>query len=189
MKLHGKKVALVPLEAEMAAAGIATEGLAVESDDLYTFADGRAVDLPPEAQPVVDAHVPPPVATEFAAAEQIDAVARTTDAAPRELLRFPLAVQTGYDCVLVVMGVDAGNGAVAKLRIDATIKRLNAGPLAVGSPTTTVSQRDAAAAGWSVALTFAGNDALVSVTGAAGRSIDWIVRATVARFAPAGLEG
>lgn len=187
MKLHGKKVALVPLEAELRAAGIATEGLAVEADDLATFRDGLRTDLPPEAQPVVDAHVPPPVATEFAAAEQIDAVARTTDAAPRELLRFPLAVQTGYDCTLVVMGVDAGNGAVAKLRVDATIKRLNAGPLAVAAPTTTVSQRDAAASAWAVALTFSGNDALVSVTGAAGRSIDWIVRASVARFAPSGI--
>jgi hypothetical protein len=145
------------------------------------------VDLPPEAAPVVDAHVAPPRPVEYGGELERRAVALTTDAVPLALLRFPLAVQTGYDVETRVMGVDRGNGALKKIKVDVTMKRLNAGPLLVGAMTTIVTHQDAQAASWQITFSFVGNDAAVSVTGAAGRNIDWFCTARIGRFSPAGL--
>jgi hypothetical protein len=194
-----KRIDLELLGRELAAASVVVTGLGHQGSDtdgeLFQWSapdehgTAQPLELPPGAAPVVDAHVAPPRVVEYAASAIVEAVKRTTDAAPSELLRFPLAAMTGYDIESKVMGVDAGSGAVKKLKLDATIKRLGGGPSSVGAPTTTVTHQDSAASAWAVTLTFSGNDALVSVTGAAGRSIDWVCRAEVARFAPAGLGG
>jgi hypothetical protein len=188
-----KRVDLPLLQQELAAATIIVPGLGTFLDEqqqtnLHTYDDtGTQLALPPEAEPVVDAHVAPPLVTEFAAATETDGVIRTTDGVTHELLRLPLSTMTGYDIEAKVMGVDAGNGAVKKLKVDVTVKRLAAGPVQVGAMTSLVTHQDPAASSWTVGFSFSGNDALISVTGAAGRSIDWIARAFVGRFSPGGL--
>jgi hypothetical protein len=189
-----KPLDLSLLSTELVTAGVIVPGLGTTPTgsngtvNLYTYdATGAAVELPPAAVPVVNAHVAPPNVVNFAASQDLRAMLRTTDATATILLRFPLTVQTGYDVQAAVMGVDAGNGAVKKLKVDVTMKRLNAGPLLVGTMTTLVNHADTAAAAWTVIFSFSGNDALVFVTGAAGRNIDWIIRATISKFAPAGL--
>jgi hypothetical protein len=192
-----KRLDLPALTQELAAAGIdvpnglATSGWLPEApyeQELFT-SDGRGgpSELPPGSQAVVDAHIAPPLVTSFAVAVPIEGIARTTDGLSHELLRFPLATESGYDVEVQVMGVDAGNGAVKKLVVDVTMKRLLGGPQAVGAPTTLVAHQDSQASAWAVGFSFSGNDALVSVTGASGRTIDWICRGSVGRFAPAGL--
>ena len=58
--LNGKAVELVALEAELAAAGIATNGLGTADDEIFTYdADGVQIDLPAGAEAVIAAHVLP----------------------------------------------------------------------------------------------------------------------------------
>lgn len=57
-----KRIDLAKLEAELVAAGVSVPALGRSGDDLHTYdAQGVPVDLPPAAQAVVDAHVPPAV--------------------------------------------------------------------------------------------------------------------------------
>lgn len=195
MHVH-KRIDLLLLEQELAAAQVPITGIVLlgtdvddplEQDVLQGSSTGRPVELPPEATPVVDAHTAPPRVTELAVAVPIEGLLRTTDGAAHELLRFALELQSGYDVEVRVMGVDAANGAVKKLLVNVTMKRLLGGPQAVGAPTTLVSHQDSQASAWAVGFSFSGNDALISVTGAAGRTIDWVCRGSVGRFAPAGL--
>jgi hypothetical protein len=186
--LHGRPVDLLALTAELQAAGVAASYGVVSGDLLWIFDVADAVIPPtPQAEAVVAAHVPPPRVVDFAGTRTIGARTRTTDAAPHELLRFPLAVQSGYDVVIRVMGVDATSGALKKLKADLTIKRLNAGPVQVGATTVLVTHQDAAAASWALGVAFDGNDGVLSVTGAAGRTIDWLCTGEVGLFTPGGL--
>lgn len=59
MKL-AKRVDLAQLHAELASAGISVPALGVAGDDLHTYdANGAAVALPPAAEAVIRAHIPP----------------------------------------------------------------------------------------------------------------------------------
>lgn len=111
---------------------------------------------------------------------------QTTNATATELWRATLAQNTGYSLKLTLLGVDTSNGAIRKIVADATVKRLAAGALAVGVLTTLVNHADAAAATWAIAATLQGNDAVVTVTGAAGRTIEWNLAIEVIRFTPGG---
>lgn len=117
---------------------------------------------------------------------RISGSVRTTDATPTEVYRLTLLVQTGYTGVVAVIGVDTGNGAMRVIRASFAVKRLNAGALAVGAPVVIASHADAGATTWTVAPSLSGNDALVTVTGAAGRTIDWNVSGLMTSFTPAG---
>lgn len=57
MNTGGKRIDLAQLQEELALSSIAVSGLGLFEDDVFTFDDdGSMLDLPPEAQPVVDAH-------------------------------------------------------------------------------------------------------------------------------------
>lgn len=50
---------LPQLQAELAAAGVATPALGLDADGVHTYdTDGQRADLPPAAAPIVAAHVP-----------------------------------------------------------------------------------------------------------------------------------
>lgn len=71
MKLNGKRVDLVQLRQELAAAGITLGALGTAGDDLTTYdADGKPQEMPAGAGAVVDAHVPPP-ATDYGASADV----------------------------------------------------------------------------------------------------------------------
>jgi hypothetical protein len=114
---------------------------------------------------------PPPLV--FTEDTRIAGSVRTTDATPTEVYRLPLLPLTGYTGVVVLIGVDTGNGAVRVIRASFAVKRLGGGALAVGAPVVLASHADAGATTWQIAASVGGNDALVTVTGAAGRTIDW----------------
>lgn len=62
MLLNGKRVNLTQLTSELTAAGVPNRGLTSVGDNLYTLTSGGSfLDLPPAAQAVLDAHVPPPI--------------------------------------------------------------------------------------------------------------------------------
>lgn len=106
---------------------------------------------------------------------------------PTEIYRVPLMQLTGYSITVTVIGVDRGNGNIKKVSGDYTIKRLNAAPILVGE-SIPISHQDTAAATWKIDRSFLAENGttygVISVIGAAGRTIDWVVRGMMFRFSP-----
>lgn len=154
---------------------------------LFAFDDaGQTTELPPEAEPVVDAHVAPPRVTEYAGAVDVSAVARTTDATPLAIYRLTLEQKHGYRADCTLTAIDSGNGALRSWEARFVFKRLTAGAVRVG--VAMVSDiMDSQASSWTVTATPSGNDMVVTIAGAAGRTIDWLLVGIVGRYAPAGL--
>jgi hypothetical protein len=188
-----KRLDLPLLERELLAAGVPVSGLSLvgtdDNGDLMTYDGIETVELPPSAGPVVAAHVPPPRYVDYVETQAFDAKAATTDATATELWRTTLPAQHAYLFTAQVVGIDRGNGAALRFEAKYSVKRLNAGVVQIGSPVVVCDQRDAGAAGWVVAPAMVGNDVLLRVTGAAGRTVDWVFSAGAALYAPAGLGG
>lgn len=111
---------------------------------------------------------------------------RTTNATPAALYRATLAQRTGYRASLTLIAVDAGNGAVRTIEARVTAKRLTNGALLVGQPVVVADQQDSGTASWGIAASVSGNDFVITVTGAAGRNIDWALSGDVVSFTPGG---
>lgn len=116
----------------------------------------------------------------------IDRRLRTTNATPAELWRATLAQRTGYRASLTLIAVDAGNGAVRTIEARVTAKRLTNGALLVGQPVVVSDHQDSGTAAWAITAGVAGNDFVITVTGAAGRNIDWLLSGEVVSFTPGG---
>lgn len=129
---------------------------------------------------------PPPV--EYSGSRQIDARVRTTNAVATEIYRGTLAQHTLYRGRLELLGVDAGNGVARYIEARVVVKRLSNGAVMVGAPAVVSTIADAAAASWAVVASVSGNDFLVTVAGAAGRTIDWQLAGDVVSFTPGGAQ-
>lgn len=143
---------------------------------------------------VVAAHTPQPDPIVFTGADVVTASVRTTNATATQLVRLTLAAQTLYEADLHLVAIDAANGVSWRYHVELTAKRLNAGAIFEGADQVTSRKSTGAAAttsnvaAWAVpAPTVTGNDLIIQVTGAAGRTIDWMMRGSVAKFAPAGI--
>lgn len=191
-----KRLDLTLLSQELTAAGVPHTGLGTSGtsgtatgEELFTYdQNGTAVDLPPEAVPVVDAHTAPPRAIEYAQSVTVDAVTRTTDDVPKEVFRFPTAQLRRYEATLTISGIDAGNFVSKTMEGRFVWKRTTtASPVVVGL--TVVSDiHDAAAATWAPNFAPSGSDIVFTVKGAAGRTVDWLLVGAIGIFAPSGLE-
>ena len=117
---------------------------------------------------------------------RLSARLRTTNATPAELYRAPLAQRTGYRASLTLIAVDAGNGAVRTIEARITAKRLTHGALLVGAPVVVSDQQDSGTSTWGIGASVSGSDFVVTVTGAAGRNIDWLLSGDVVSFTPGG---
>ena len=163
--------------------------------DPVMILDGSGAGAPPEIRPptpeeqaAIDA-VAADVASHivFSADRALEGKVQTTDATPAEVVRLTLERQTGYTGQVSIIGVDGGNGAVRVIRASFAVKRLNAGALSVGAPVVIASHADSGATAWAINQSVAGNDVVVSVTGAAGRTIDWYCNGQIMSFAPGGV--
>jgi len=132
--------------------------------------------------------------TEYAG--QVNPIGRiqTVGTVSQELLRFPLITLTAYGALVEVYGIDSGNGVVKSLVFRSVFKRLSNGPSAVGARVDLASHQDSGAAAttagvanWTIVPSLSGNDAVITVTGATGRTVDWFAFAEVRRFRPGGL--
>lgn len=138
-----------------------------------------------------EASIIPPV--RFQATEPFMRQVRTTGAAPAEIFRATLGQMTACRARLVVLAIDSGNGAYASLEKIVSVERLGAGAVNLLTTDTVVQRMTGAAAvtagvaSWAVAVTLAGNDIVVRVTGATGRTVDWGMSGEVMRYAPGGV--
>ena len=117
---------------------------------------------------------------------RLSARLRTTNATPAQLYRATLAQRTGYRASLTLIAVDAGDGAVRTIEARITAKRLANGALLVGQPVVVADHQDSGTAAWGIGASVSGNDFIITVTGAAGRSIDWLLSGDVVSFTPGG---
>jgi hypothetical protein len=117
----------------------------------------------------------------------LSARARTTDDQPHEVLRLPTDPKHVYRASVRVCGIDAGNGTTRDSEVRMVFKRAGAAPAQVGATTVMSNAQDTAAASWRIAASVDGVDLVISVTGAAGRAIDWQVTGEIGAFAPEGV--
>jgi hypothetical protein len=182
-----KRIDQTRLHRELDAAAVPVAGLIVvgadpnaplEQDVLQPGPDGLPMELPPEARPVVDAHVAPPPLGAFADAAQVHAIVRTTDAVPLEVFRFPCEQRRMYEASMTIRGVDATSFACKRMVGEFVWKRVTGGAVVVGI--TVVSDiHDTATASWAPSCAASGADVVFTVTGAAGRTIDWLLTGPV----------
>lgn len=116
----------------------------------------------------------------------VDQRLRTTSATATEIWRATLAQLTLYRARLELLGVDAGNGNARYIQATVVAKRVGAGAVLVGAPSVVVNVQDAGASTWAITANVSGNDFVVTVTGQAGRTIDWRLSGSITSFAPEG---
>jgi hypothetical protein len=135
---------------------------------------------------------PDPQLVYFQQSQFTPARVRTPDATLTEIIRIPLAPLSGYAATLQLIAVDAGNGVIWRYHADVTCKRLSAGAIVEGIDTITNRRTGGApaatsnVAAWTATAVASGNDVVISVQGAAGRSVDWYLSGLVIQFTPAG---
>lgn len=112
---------------------------------------------------------------------------RTTDDVPTEILRLTTHLKHVYRATLRVCGIDAGNGVTRDSQVVMVFKGLAASPVQVGATAVLWNMQDTAAASWRITPSVAGTDLVISVTGAAGRTVDWSLTGDIGAFAPEGL--
>lgn len=188
-----KRIDLELLGRELATADVVVTGLGLSGflpetpteQELYQVdGDGAPLELPPAAVPVVEAHTAPPLVTEFAARVTVDAVTRTTDDVPTEVFRFPTAPKQVYRATFQMTAIDAGSGATKDSEARMTFKRMATAVSQVGTTTVISNAQDAAAASWAIQPSIQGTDLVISVRGATGRTVDWLLVGGIAVYAP-----
>lgn len=189
-----KPIDLPLLQKELNAASVTVNGLGLVgvsaepfSQDVHTYTPaGTPTELPAGAVPVVNAHVAPPRVVEYAEQTGVSSIVRTINGGAVEIYRFSCLVKHIYRANLRLSGVDAGNGNCRIIEARFVWKRPAGTPIIVG--TTTVSTiQDTGASSWTQALSVSGTDVVFTVTGAGGRTIDWLLTGEVGVFAPEGL--
>lgn len=152
---------------------------------------GEAVSRPltPEEQAQLDADraAAAQAAIRYGGVRPLDARLRTTDDQPHEVLRLATEPKHVYRATVRVCGIDAGNGTTRDSEVRMVFKRAGAAPSQVGSTTVMSNAQDTAAASWRIAASVDGNDLVISVTGALGRTVDWQVTGEIGAFAPEGV--
>lgn len=189
-----KRLDLPLLGTELTTAGVPFNALGTipiengSATELFTYDEaGVAVDLPPAAAPVVDAHVAPPLAIEYAQSAPVSAVTRTTDGVAKEIYRFSTVNLRRYEAALTITGIDAGTFVSKTMEGRFVWKRTTAASAVMVGITVVSDLKDTAAASWAPNAVVSGPDVVFTVQGAAGRTIDWLLDGTVKTFAPGGL--
>jgi hypothetical protein len=188
-----KRLDIELLGHELTAASVAHLGLVTQMTDvpgevdvLTRDASGAFIDLPPDARPVIDAHVAPPTFVEYVGRSEVRQTLRTTDAAFHEIARIPTALKHVYITEARLSAVDAGDGTTKATEARLVFKRAPSGLLQVGTTVALWTCQDSAAAAWAVQAQPAGTDLQIGVRGAAGRTIDWAVALVIDEHAPEG---
>jgi hypothetical protein len=129
---------------------------------------------------------PPPIRTGAGITVREDV--RTTDATPVEVFRFPTKPKHVYRSTLSLTAIDAGDGTVKDSEVRIVFKGTQATLSRVGTTAVLSNLQDSAASTWAITAQAQGTELVITVTGAAGRSIDWLLTGTIGAYAPEGLD-
>ena len=185
-RLHGDLVAAIPALAGPVGADGLRQAVMALSGDGQTVTMSVPDDTDETAvQAVLAAHVPEPLPITDDH-RKITAKIVTADASSAELYRVTMAKLSGYVADLTVVGVDRGNGAMRTIRASLAAKRLSGAGTMVSQPEVMANHQETGSSGWSIGASIDGADFVVTVTGAASRTIDWFLRGEVISFTPAG---
>lgn len=132
--------------------------------------------LPPEPPPIV-----------YAGTRIVDARARTTDDVPVEVFRFTTSPKHVYRATFRMAGIDAANGVTKDSEVRMTFKATASALNQVGTTATLYNVQDTGAGTWGIQASAQFPDLVISVRGAVGRTIDWLLVAEIGAYAPEGL--
>lgn len=116
---------------------------------------------------------------------------QTVGTTPAELYRATLAPMTGYQARFRLTAV-ADNLLLRSIEAIVVVARGSGGAVIVqnaGAQNQTVTadhRSNATAGGWAIVPSVDGNDYAITVTGSAGRTIDWRLTGSVESFSPGG---
>jgi hypothetical protein len=147
---------------------------------------GEETRQPLTPEEIADAEARAAAFVVYAGVENVNARARTTDAAPVDIYRLACNPKTVYQSTLTLIGIDAVSGATKAMEGRFVHKRANGDALQVGQITVISDIHDTAAASWAPSAVLSGTDVVFTVRGAAGRTVDWQMGGTIARYAPEG---
>lgn len=191
-----KRINMPQLQRELDAAGVAIpNGLGWHGTDtdgeVYTFTNdvpGAATELPAAAVPVVNAHVAPPVVSEYAQHVEQAFVTTSSGSAWKEIARLPCDPSRIYLGSINLIGVDPGPFA-AKSRLDRWLwKRLATGGAVIVGSSQLSEISDGGLTGLDLRLVATGNDVVIQVKGANNQNVSWLVRLDVVTYALGGLS-
>lgn len=147
---------------------------------------GEEVRQPLTPEEIADAEARALAQIRYAGVQNTDDRLRTTDDVAQEVFRFPTQPKRVYRLTLRITGIDAANGVTRDIEARAVFKR-PAGTLSqVGTIAVLSNFQDAAASTWAILPSVDGTDLVISVRGAAGRTIDWLLVGEIGMYAPEG---
>lgn len=112
---------------------------------------------------------------------------QTTNATPMQLASFPLnQPNTQYVAHFRLFAVDTGNGNRRYIEATVVATRLGAGALLDGTTVHVDTSNGATAAAWAAVTSASGNNILITITGQAGRTLQWFLEGNYRRFNPVG---
>ena len=152
--------------------------------DIETGEESRQPLTPEE---VADAEARAAAAVVYVGEERNVTRVRTTDAAPTEVFRRTTLPKHLYRGTFSMLAIDAGNGVSKDVEARISFKQVGGAAAQVGSTVVMSQIQDTAAASWAIQGASDGADFVVSVRGAAGRTIDWALTGHLALYAPEGL--
>lgn len=113
---------------------------------------------------------------------------QTTNATATQIFRGPLTAGQGYIATLDIIGILAVSPFdVCVIRASVAVKRTPSAAASIGTPVQLAKHADAGASTWTATGVVIGTDFVVTVTGQAGKTINWSLTGSFYRFAPSGL--
>jgi hypothetical protein len=132
--------------------------------------------IPPEPPPIRKAGV-----------VMVDQEVRTTDDVPVEAFRFTTHPKHVYRATFRMAAIDATSGTTKDSEVRMTFKATAAALSQVGATAVLYSAPDTGTGAWAVQASVQFPDLVISVKGALGRTIDWLLTGEVGSYAPEGL--
>lgn len=128
---------------------------------------------------------PPPIV--YAGARLVDNRVRTTDDVPLEVFRFATTPKHVYRATFRMAAIDAANGTTKDSEVRMSFKSTASALNQVGATAVLYNAQDTGTAAWAIQAGVQFPDLVISVKGAVGRTIDWLLTGEVGAYAPEGL--
>ena len=146
------------------------------------------VELSPEEeqQRAADEAAAAAAAIVYAGRVNVNTRLRTTDDVAQEAFRFPTVAKRVYRLTMRITGIDAANGTTRDTEARVVFKRPAGTVSQVGTTAVLSNFQDAAASTWAILPSLDGTDLVISVRGAVGRTIDWLLVGEIGSYAPEG---